>query len=547
MKRFIALLVALMLFLTSCDTIAELGLEEILANAGIIDVEEVEPEDTDPGEEDEEPEMPEEELPEENPDDEEGEGDEADIPDAEKPDEGTPDEGTPDEDAPDEGTPDEGTPDEGTPDEGTPDEGTPDEDAPDEEDGCDVVGHSYNVKVTQPTCEDDGYSTYTCTVCGYFYVEYDTPAFDHRYNAVVTAPTCLNGGYTTYTCIICYDSYVASSTAALGHNWQAATTSAPKTCKTCGLTEGEKLPEENTSGGYDDTLYVTYVNVGQGDCIFIKLGDFDMIIDAGTANYGTTVSNYLKSQKVDDIELMINTHADADHCGGLTQVLKDFVVEEVWISPLTKTTAAYKNFAAAIKSEGLTAKNPTVGTVYTYEYLTLTVLYDGSGTSNANDSSIVVMLEYGSFKFLFTGDIGSDIESKLLKNTNVDVSCDVLKVAHHGSKYSSTSAFLKATGARYGVICVGDNDYGHPTSTALNNLASAGIAVYRTDLNGHVIFSTDGATMTLPGNGGTVNPRSAISLQIPVGVYSLPASLDGVFGSVANDSGKRYFTAAKAA
>ena len=206
---------------------------------------------------------------------------------------------------------------------------------------------------------------------------------------------------------------------------------------------------------------------------------------------------------------MISTHPDADHCGGLTKVLNDFKVEMVWASPLTKTTSAYKNFAAAVKSEGLTMQNPAVGTVFTYEYLTLTVLYDGSGTTDANDSSIVVMVEYGEYRFLFTGDISSTIENKLAANPNIDLSCDVLKVAHHGSKYSSSTAFLNATGAQYGVICVGaDNSYGHPTSTALNNLKSAGIAVYRTDLSGHVVFATDGENMTIPG-GNTVSKTAS--------------------------------------
>ena len=119
------------------------------------------------------------------------------------------------------------------------------------------------------------------------------------------------------------------------------------------------------------------------------------------------------------------------------------------------------------------------------------------------------MLEYGSYRFLFTGDISSTIENKLVKDKSIDLSCDVLKVAHHGSKYSSSSAFLKATGAKYGVICVGaGNSYGHPTSTALNNLSSAGISVYRTDKDGSVVFSTDGDSLTLPGNDGTVT-RSA--------------------------------------
>ena len=257
-------------------------------------------------------------------------------------------------------------------------------------------------------------------------------------------------------------------------------------------------PEGGQPEGDNETLYVNYIDVGQGDSILIKVGDCDILIDAGTANYGSTVSNYLKAQEVDDIELMINTHPDADHCGGLTKVLNDFLVEEVWISKDTsKKTAAYKNFIAAISTEGLSAKQPNAGTVFTYEYLTLTVIYSQKG-SDSNNSSIIVMLEYGSFKFLFTGDAGQEVESKLV-NSGADISCDVLKVGHHGSKYSSTSAFLNATGADYGVICVGaGNSYGHPTNEALNRLYNAGISVYRTDTNGDVVFSTNGTTLTLP-------------------------------------------------
>ena len=108
------------------------------------------------------------------------------------------------------------------------------------------------------------------------------------------------------------------------------------------------------------------------------------------------------------------------------------------------------------------------------------------------------MLEYGEHKFLFTGDIGQNMEAKLVAN-GADLACDVLKVGHHGSKTSSTAAFLAATGAKYAVICVGTgNSYGHPTSVALNNLAAAGMAVARTDLHGDVIITTDGETLVLP-------------------------------------------------
>lgn len=337
----------------------------------------------------------------------------------------------------------------------------------------------------------------------------NTETHSHSYTSSVTSPTCENMGYTTYVCITCTYSYVSDYVDALGHTWLDATTEAPKTCDTCGTTVGEKFPDTNTDSGssseaYGETLYVNYINVGQGDSILIKVGDCDILIDAGTASYGSTVSNYLKNNGVDDIELLINTHPDSDHCGGLTTVLNNFVVEDVWMSKDTnKNTSAYKNFTSAVTKEGLTAKKPNVGTVFTYEYLTLTVLYSAVG-SDANNSSIVIMLEYGSFRFLFTGDAGEEVENQLV-SSGADLDCDVLKVGHHGSKYSSTTSFLNAVSAEYGVICVGSNSYGHPTPEALGRLASAGVTVYTTQSDGNVVFSTDGATLYLPGGGSTNN------------------------------------------
>lgn len=359
----------------------------------------------------------------------------------------------------------------------------------------DALGHDYKESITDPTCSSEGYTTYACSKCADSYVADKVATLEHSCNSTVTDPTCENMGYTSYVCITCDYSYISDYLDALGHSWKDATSEAPKTCTICGATEGDSLAPSTPS--YSETLYVNYINVGQGDSILIKVGDCDILIDAGTASYGSTVSSYLKKQGVDDIELMINTHPDADHVGGLTQVLKDYVVEEVWMSKDTsKTTAAYKNFVSAVSSEGLTAKKPDKGTVYTYEYLTLTVLYSAVG-SDSNNSSIVIMAEYGSFRFLFMGDIGEVVEPKLI-SSGVDLECDVLKVGHHGSKYSSTASFLSAVNAEYGVICVGSNSYGHPTSDALNRLASAGTSVYRTDKNGNVVFSTNGAVLTLP-------------------------------------------------
>ena len=355
---------------------------------------------------------------------------------------------------------------------------------------------------TAATCSTTGLTDgKKCSVCGTVTVAQTTIATIAHTEVDVAGKlaTCTATGLTDgKKCSVCGTVTVTQTTiAALGHNWQAATTEAPKTCIACGITEGDKLSSDTSYS----KLTVSYINVGQGDSILIQVDDCDILIDAGVANQGTTVSNYLKNNGVDDIELMINTHPDADHCGGLTTVLNNFVVEQVWISKDTsKTTAAYKNFIAAVGTEGLTAKQPSVGTVFTYEHLTLTVLYSTYVSGDSNNSSIVVMLEYGSFKFLFTGDVSQDVENQLV-SSGKDLSCDVLKVGHHGSKYSSTTAFLNATGAEYGVICVGSNSYGHPTSDALGRLSSAGVTVYRTDQNGNIVFSTNGATLTLPGGG----------------------------------------------
>ena len=372
-----------------------------------------------------------------------------------------------------------------------------------------ATGHSYESEVTAPTCTAGGYTTHTCTVCGNSYTDGNTNPINHTYSEKITYATCTEGGYTTFTCTVCSYTYTGNEVYATGHSWLAATTEAPKTCETCGATEGDKLPSGTGSDTGSDsgttstpsvsysTLSVNYINVGQGDSILIKVDDCDILIDGGKSTQGSTVTSYLKSKGVDDIELMINTHPDEDHYGGLTTVLNSYVVEQAWGSSFSKSTSTYTSFKSAVSNEGLSLKTPSVGTVYTYQQLSITVLYSGSGASSSNDSSLVVMLEYGSFRFLFTGDISTTVENKLVGSS--DLSCDVLKVPHHGSSGSSGSSFLTATGADYGVICVGSNSYGHPTSEALSRLSSAGISVYRTDQDGNVVFSTNGSTLTLPG------------------------------------------------
>ncbi len=391
--------------------------------------------------------------------------------------------------------------------------------------------HNYIPTVIEPTCEGAGYTEYTCADCGDCYVSLLVPATGHteqpiadlaptctedghtggvecaacktvftqptkvdktghNYNTSVVEPTCEERGYTVHICVVCEDTYNADYVSAAGHSWSEADENGIKTCTVCQekVEEKEELP----------SLIVTYVDVGQGDCILIRLGDCDILIDAGKPDKGTVVSKYLSGIGVDDIELMINTHLDNDHYGGLPQVLNDFDVEAFWGTGYQKSGSGITSLKSDVAKEGLEYVTPAVGTVFTYQNLKLTVISNGTGATNSNDSSIVVMLEYGEFKFLFTGDIGQKMEAKLVSE-GADLACDVLKVGHHGSKTSSTAAFLAATGAKYAVICVGTgNSYGHPTSVALNNLKAAGMTVARTDLHGHVTITTDGEDLVVP-------------------------------------------------
>lgn len=268
-----------------------------------------------------------------------------------------------------------------------------------------------------------------------------------------------------------------------------------------GPTDGTETPtdgpDDPTEAG-KDTFYSHFIDVGQADCALLKVGDCDILIDGGNVDDGPDVVAYLQSQNVDDIELMICTHADEDHVGGLTDVLNSFAVEEVWTSPVSKTTKAYTNFVNAVSNEGVALTVPTVGDTYTYEDLTVTTLGPVAKYSSANNASVVVMVQYGKVRFLFTGDMEKDAEADLLAS-GADLRCDVLKVGHHGSDTSSTADFIRAVGASYGVISVGaGNSYGHPHAAILTRLENAGMKLYRTDELGTVIIATDGKDLFFP-------------------------------------------------
>jgi competence protein ComEC len=258
------------------------------------------------------------------------------------------------------------------------------------------------------------------------------------------------------------------------------------------------IPLSGTTNAATKNMYVHFINVGQGDSIYIKAPNGeDILIDGGNKD-GSDVVAYLKKQKVKDIEFMIATHPDADHIGGLDEVLKAFPVKNVYAPKVSHTTQAYKDFLTAVKNKKLMIKTAKADVTLSIKGVIAKFVgpVKAYSTSDTNDWSAVLKITYGKNSFLFTGDAETKAETDMIK-AKKDLRADVLKVGHHGAKTSTSTAFLNAVKPKYAVISVGKNSYGHPTKEVLNRLKAAKVTVYRTDQKGTIVFTSNGSKLSV--------------------------------------------------
>lgn len=269
-------------------------------------------------------------------------------------------------------------------------------------------------------------------------------------------------------------------------------------------------------------MKVHFINVGQGDSIYVKTaaGD-DIIIDGGNRD-GSDIVSYLKKQKVGDIEVMIATHPDADHMGGLDDVLKVFKVKSVYAPKVSNNTLVFVDFLKAVKKEGLKIKTAQKGVKLPLKGVSATFVgpVKSYSKNDTNDWSAVLRLVYGKKSFLFSGDAETKSETDMI-NSKQALYADVLKVGHHGAKTSTSAAFLKAVKPTYAVISVGKNSYGHPTAETLNRLKSGKVNVFRTDKQGNIIATTNGNSLSF-----NTKPAVNNSSPAPAATYKLTASLN---------------------
>ncbi len=229
-------------------------------------------------------------------------------------------------------------------------------------------------------------------------------------------------------------------------------------------------------------MEVHFIDVGQGDSTLIICGGHSMLIDAGDDSQGTAIQNYLQKQKVEKLDYLVLTHPDSDHIGGAPVIITKFDIGKVFMSNYEKDNKTYQKLIQALDNKYLKYTTPKAGSQYTLGTAKITMLAPNRNDyDNPNDSSVALLVKNNDNKFLFTGDAGEAAENDILSN-DIDISADVYKVGHHGSKYSTSQDFFKAVNPAYAVISCGENNsYGHPHAETLNTLRANGVKVYRTD------------------------------------------------------------------
>jgi beta-lactamase superfamily II metal-dependent hydrolase len=247
---------------------------------------------------------------------------------------------------------------------------------------------------------------------------------------------------------------------------------------------------------------ITFINIGQGDSALLQDGSgFNVLIDGGVPGEGPTVLAYLRSHGAAHLNIVLASHADSDHVGGLIDVLEapDIQVDKVLYNGYPGSTQTWQAFWDAALARGLTPEAVQFPKELVWGNMTAYVLNPAAGLTNPdqNKASEVIRVDEGGLRTLFAGDIDATIEATVVAR-KTPIASQVLKVAHHGSTYGSSAGFLAAAQPRVGVISVGPNTYGHPSAQTVSRLLAAGAAIYRTDISGNIqVVSESGGNFTL--------------------------------------------------
>lgn len=247
-------------------------------------------------------------------------------------------------------------------------------------------------------------------------------------------------------------------------------------------------------------LTVAFLDVGQGDAIFIETPDgVQMLIDGGANS--SVLRELPKYMPVLDktIDVVLATHPDKDHIGGLVDVLERYQVDQVIRTENKNDTAVSRAFDLAVEEELSTVHFARVGQQLALGASTsLLILSPSTDTTylESNTASIITQLRYGDVEFMFTGDAPLSIEEYLTSTYGEALESEVLKLGHHGSRTSTADSFLEIVNPSYGVVSAGkDNRYGHPHVEVVKRAEDRGVHVLSTAREGTLVFKSDGVTV----------------------------------------------------
>lgn len=253
------------------------------------------------------------------------------------------------------------------------------------------------------------------------------------------------------------------------------------------------FPQMTIIGEEQSIMKVHFIDVGQGDSILIQTPtNKTILIDGGSAKAGQKVVNYLENLQIKELDLILSTHPDIDHIGGLPHVLKSIRVHKIIDSGKLYTTKTYFKYMNQIKLHKIPISTARKGEhIHVDSSLKIKVLNTYEWRKNNNQSSIVLKVTYGEIDFLLMADVEKEQEKALKEEYNLEA--DIVKIAHHGSRTSSSLEFLQAVNPKIALITYSKkNKYGHPVQQVIENLNKVNALIYSTAVFGNIVIQTDG-------------------------------------------------------